>query len=1079
MNGKEVRIVWIVALTTLLAISTAAAQTVTIDVPADVYNGSQFTVTVVVDQATNLAGFDIFLKYDPTVLQYDGYSLGADAQAFSMTYDLVQSADTVEIAALTSNPAQNAVTGTNLEILQVTFTALAEGQSPLEFAAGTKLVQYDGTQVVDYTGVTFQNTTVTVQAPAAPAPTPAGCPGDVVALDTSVTLPGENGLIDFKFLNVDVERTMSLQYYWQEDGEIQIKMSPWSSDYSWKVYRDGSLKNSGTGDIASLPMPDPGYYNVRIEVYDGTTLKDYLVLTNTQYTCGLYIFKREVTTLPQVSISIKGSPVVKGDAIYFDVSVSNLPANATTLWTILGPSEMKISGTFADPSGGLVKLETDKYIKSPYNMHSGTYKFVVIVKDEYGNTLTIVGQTFEVVDISIDLLSPTEGKVGQKLKLEGTTNVADTESIYDADRPNEVYIEVTRPQGDPIGSIIVPVRNGVFKWPGVITLLPWYETGSYKVYIRVDVSANSSDDATFYFTVTEPAMEFTLAKQSYIRSEGIYLEGNVEVSEWNIAAIFVYCKEDPELNDLFDYQELLTKYSGYYIKMRPPGESRDYWGIIIPINVGYNFKSQKLHINKTAEKKTYTLVGVLGYYADGVGDVSTFTLTDYTMVTSIRVVKETLVASLSQSKVTRGEEIKLSGEAVLSKVYVFTDRENILVGVPKIPRDDNPFTASEVDGSLYPISVKDGKFETILRVGEDRTFVRPDTYLIYVIEPADQTEGPDQVFDPTEDPMAILSLTVVEFAFEKWPDTIQMVPGDYVDVFVKVNGDPDLVEAYMEIEGHGVKVPYTNMRMSKYNESGSGWLFATIYPFYDKANAILTSEFDPKNKPALVLGSYVVKFYLYDEGSQVDEETAILEVIPEDITVTINNQTGPEVTVVKGEDLVVKIDTNRKAKGYDDIHVIFDLGSTRQKYLHNPLDENGDTKVVISTAGIPEGEYYLYVRDRMKTYTSAWDWDKHYDYDPIKEYYAAKDVWGQDDTLVVKKIKIVEAAPPAPTPTTPAVTPTTPPPATPTPTTPPVEVTTTPTPPPVTTTPKGGIPGFEAIFAIAGLLAVAYLLRRK
>ncbi|MEM0203499.1 MAG: pectin acetylesterase-family hydrolase [Archaeoglobaceae archaeon] len=57
-----------------------------------------------------------------------------------------------------------------------------------------------------------------------------------------------------------------------------------------------------------------------------------------------------------------------------------------------------------------------------------------------------------------------------------------------------------------------------------------------------------------------------------------------------------------------------------------------------------------------------------------------------------------------------------------------------------------------------------------------------------------------------------------------------------------------------------------------------------------------------------------------------------------------------------------------------------------------------------------------------------------------------------------------------------AVKPTTPTPTTPTPTTPTPTATPTATPTP---TPKPLIPGFEAIFAIAGLLAIAYLLRRR
>jgi len=60
---------------------------------------------------------------------------------------------------------------------------------------------------------------------------------------------------------------------------------------------------------------------------------------------------------------------------------------------------------------------------------------------------------------------------------------------------------------------------------------------------------------------------------------------------------------------------------------------------------------------------------------------------------------------------------------------------------------------------------------------------------------------------------------------------------------------------------------------------------------------------------------------------------------------------------------------------------------------------------------------------------------------------------------------------PTPTPTpTPVVT------VTPTPTMPPVSPTPSPTPTP---TPKPGIPGYEAVFAIASLLAVAYLVLRR
>ena len=1068
----------------VLGIATAAAQTVTVSSPTASV-GETFTVDVNVSGVTNLAGFQFDIKYDPSVISFVSVEKGDAISDWAYIFSNPVASDEIRIVA-------TAFTGTPLTgsgvIAKLKFTAVAAGSSTLDINDG-KLSDTSAKPIsaswvdgsVTVTAPTTPTTTTTTTTTVTPTPTTWTC--NVVGLKTSVTVSATDGSgFTYKFLGVDVECSDALEYYWVEDGTIKIKISPWLSDYSWRVYKDGSLKNSGTGDTAELPMPDPGTYDVKVEVYKGATKVSELVLSNTKYSHGLVIFKPTVSTLPEISIGVDKSPVVKGDAIYFDVSVSNMPSGGYWDWLILGPSEVPIKSTKTYTSDEVVQINTD-YYASMYKMHSGTYKFVVRVFDGSGNFVTLNAVLFELQGIGFDLVSPKSAKVGQKVKLYGTVNFADTSSIYDVSVPNTVDVTVYDPNGIMIYNATgIPISDGTFYYPSkIITLYPWYPTGSYKVYIVVRTSANFSDDDTFYFTVTEPTVEFTLAKQAYIRSEKIYIEGKTSLSEWSNVAIFVYCKEDRNLYNLFKYSDL-QKYGSYYMQLTPPGETTSYRGIVIPVSVGGTFKSEKLHINETAEKKAYTLIGVVGYYTT-VGDPSTFTFTSYKAVTSIRVVKETITASITPKEVTRGEEVKLSGEASLSKVYVFTDREGVLVGVPKIPADDRSFGLTDIANANtlvttpYAISVKGGKFETILKVSTSRTYVRPDTYLVYVIEPSNYP-----TFDPTQDPMAILSITVVEFSLEKVPDEIVMVPGDYVDVFVKVRGDPDLLNTYVKIEGHGVKVPYTNMLMTKYNESeGHGWFFATVYPFYNKATSTLDPDFNNGVNAPLVLGTYTVTFYLYQGGSQVDEKTALLKVVPLDLSITVEPQ-DTQGYVVKGQELVVKIQTNRHAKGYDDIHVIFDLGSTRLKYLNNPLDEKGYTEVTISTAGIPAGDYNLYVRDRMKTYytagSNAWDWDKYYDYDPTEEFYAAKDVYGHDDGLVVKKIKVVEAA--VTTTTTTVATTTTTTTTTTAPTTVVTTTTTTPTTAVTTTTPKKpGVPGFEAIFAIAGLIAVAYLLRRK
>jgi|GEM_PF-6244709 hypothetical protein len=163
--------VGIIVVVVLMIAPAALGETVTIDLPGSIKAGSKFTVTVIADQASNLAGFDIFLKYNPTLLRYEGYSLGSDVQSFSINYAVTPREDTVELAALTSSPQSKSVSGTNIELLRVTFTALAGGETPLGFGEKSKLIQYNGAQIVDYANVDFLPVKVSIEGDKLPPET--------------------------------------------------------------------------------------------------------------------------------------------------------------------------------------------------------------------------------------------------------------------------------------------------------------------------------------------------------------------------------------------------------------------------------------------------------------------------------------------------------------------------------------------------------------------------------------------------------------------------------------------------------------------------------------------------------------------------------------------------------------------------------------------------------------------------------------------------------------------------------------------------------------------------------------------
>ena len=896
--------------------------------------------------------------------------------------------------------------------------------------------------------------------------------------------------VEFKSVEVVDNNNGILQYTYVEGETIKVVVTGLSSDYSatlelWKV---GGTQPKWTKTISGpeceFDVPKKvGDYDVRITIRDSNNnVVTTWTLAGVGYTLRFYT--APVTQLPTISIDVKTPEVAKGDIAWFDITIKNAPGTATVDYTLIGPYDMS-GGALSDTNPGVTPVGTvlggsltstggtvsvNTYVLcTQYNAVPGTYKLTVRVRDG-GNVLKTESATFQLEDIEVDLASPMTAKIGEKVKIKGLTNVADTGTIYDdayfGGTSNGVTIVVTAPDrnvvvaGNPVtdangviqtsvyfsGAAPVSVSGGEWEIPTSLYLHPALSTGSYRIDVTVTTAPGLSETKTFYFTVTEPAMEFDFEKLSYVRGEEIVLKGSAEIAEEDDVRILIACREDPT------YTQLLEEYRLGTFVVDTLGTRQ---GIAVFLSADKTFRTAEFHIDMNAPKRVYTFEAIL-FYRDVVGGVIVWQETTYKAVGSIRVVKSTVNATLSETKLTRGAEVTLSGKANLDTVYLFTDKFNVFESVPRLPDDDNPFNRNQIvdeNGNIvspYAINTaEDGTFETILKINRD---IRPDTYILYVFEPSDRT---GQVFDPREDAIAMLAVQIIEFEISA-PDEIEIVRGDTVDIFVRVNGDPDLVAVRAEIEGRGVDVAEERLQFIKYNESGSGYLFATIYPFYNENTLSLDANFIPGANELLSLGSYKMTIHLYritaaGTEEHVSDKVVLLKIIPPELKVECPS------AVHQGEDIVVKIDTNRKSKGYDYIHVILDLGTDRLKFLYIPLDENGDAEVKISTAGFEPGKYTLYVRDTMGTDPrsgTGFNFDIHYDYDPSKEYFACKDVWAHDDRLEVKEIEVLEVGVPIATPT--------PTPATPTP----------------TATPKG-IPGFEAVIAIVGLLAVTYLLRRR
>ncbi len=418
----------------------------------------------------------------------------------------------------------------------------------------------------------------------------------------------------------------------------------------------------------------------------------------------------------------------------------------------------------------------------------------------------------------------------------------------------------------------------------------------------------------------------------------------------------------------------------------------------------------------------------------------------------VEIVPHKLNASIDRTSVAKGGKFTISGTATSSKVYVFADEAGVFEddegrSVEELPSETEAFSTA---GAYAKVS--GGKFTITLKA---KLSADPGTYRLYIFAPASSSE-----IEPVSDAQTTFVVKVTEIGFTEVPSSIEFVKGGTATVEVRVSESvTDDVSVKATLKGYNVRVTET---LSKGSEKG---LFKLkLYPFYNESSESLVAAGSPNE--LLPPGTYTLTLKLYCNGEEVkDARTEIPAIIKEP---TLDAEVPTEVK--QGDRLKITVRTNRDS-GYSGIYVV--LKTPIEVYAKKvSTDENGTAIAFFETDMLELGEYNVYIRDTMGSIKG--NIDDFYSI-PLSDAYAKK-YYAQDDILVAKTVKIVGEIAPTPTPTatpkptTSTATPT----ATPKPT---LTLAATPTVTP-TATPKKQ-PGFEAVFAIAGLLAVAYLVRRR
>ncbi|MEM0202383.1 MAG: PGF-CTERM sorting domain-containing protein [Archaeoglobaceae archaeon] len=822
-----------------------------------------------------------------------------------------------------------------------------------------------------------------------------------------------------------------------------------SSDYNkWSK----ALPEDGGSESYSIATSDkllPGYYVV-------------VVFNSSEYFNDSLVFQVEsVTGKPTVSIAVEPVYASLGDAVKLTFSgKAPTPMNVTVLLTgwSYGGNQVAFGADFLNC----------RWVPLNVTLYPGTWMYRTTSVDEkvcneafkyfpLNGSVLITNQTLGTLVAKIvmgeqpfyvttdptraeatagfilqkpaitSLSVPAQHVKGQDIVISGTTNIAETGSKYDVGAPNIVYVNITDINDNLVGSYYSYVAKdrtftvkidyfGTRAPPGGLT------TGYYKVKVKAVTDTNfASDEEIKVFELVKGVVKISADKMSVMRGDKVKF---TITTNFKVGSNVTFVIEDARIIGQTGRisETLIVDARGQAIKEITVAQNA-------PLT-DYKFTVKKEDL--------------------GLSDEIT-----------ISVVKQTIDVSADKTAVARGASVRITGTTAQNQqVYIYASERDIFelseTPVIEVPSETEFNASNYTTASIMADS--NGKLDFKLKV---KTTADPGNYYLYFFAPANAP-----IINRASDAQRMIAVTVTDPRIVKI-EVPSKIPyqGKAEITIVTEPGKGDDVNVAIDwvLEGMNIKA----------RPGDFAGLGPSPFPT-DSANTVKfkldLSKYKGGEKQ-LEPGVYVLTVKLYLEGEEVDSARTqkLVEIVAQKLDVTIE----PEPIVV-GDTMKVTLTTNREQAGYDNIWVTL-VGPNYKAVQQAVLDSTGKGVVSFETLGLAPGTYKLYVRDTAGTIDQIAVTklvEDLYSLDPADT--SAVLYKADDDILVIRTVELLKEKPtptPTPTPTTPAPTtpaPTTP---TPTPTTPPPTPTPTPTPKPT--------PGFEAIFAIAGLLAIAYLLRRR
>jgi len=500
-----------------------------------------------------------------------------------------------------------------------------------------------------------------------------------------------------------------------------------------------------------LDILDRDYYNEIIERFnllEGSGIKkitleaeDYKPATNFTIRVILnngesYISEGKIImaefTEPDIQVNLQNfnDVIAKGDVVI----VSGTITATEYTWTVFGPydrskfyvlaEDVYVGGDAEDVNPGETEQIVTSYdheveLRVPTQViielcggTAGRYS-IKIWNSEYPDTVREI--YFTISDVTVDLIiERDEISAGDKLVVNGTTNVAKTDSNFDDTSIglNKVKIYVYGAEGQLLSSYTVNVDgNGTFS-EGVTFSLSWDKDVEYKIVANVTTGNGYFAEDFEFIEVKSPEVRFEMDDLTYTRGEEIRFKGRSTLG----AGSTVYIYED-DLDFLSPHS--VTTYEGeQYVKAL--------------VGADGSWQTDRMRILETALPGQYTVRAVI--FSPG-----TFSKLDEDSI-RINIVKNELEVEIDKSVARPGDSIIINGSTTADVIFVFSSDDSVFQDITEKP-DEKVYSTESTDMTIRP---ENGKFSKEIRVIDDAD---EGYYYIYLYAPP-SSERIDTVEDP-------------------------------------------------------------------------------------------------------------------------------------------------------------------------------------------------------------------------------------------------------------------------------------------------------------------------------------------